>query len=113
MQGKRRAFESFQVVALVKYKTSWQYFFPIYRDSCGQSWLSVLGSRVALAAVPQAASTVLCAYSLPGVSSLCAERKVLYLLKGAARISRQISEKCHGTVITVTGERTGYPVMVT
>lgn len=40
-------------------------------------------------------------------------RKVLYLLKGAARISRQISEKYHGTVITVTGERTGYPVMVT
>lgn len=73
MQGKRRAFGSFQVVALVNHKTSWRYFFPIYWDSCGQSWLSVLGSRDALAAVPQAASTVLCGYSLVGVSSLCAE----------------------------------------
>lgn len=45
----------------------------ILGQSCGQSWLSVLISRATLAAVPQAASMVLCSYVLPVLSSLCAE----------------------------------------
>lgn len=77
---------------------------------CGQSWLSVLGSRAALPAVPQAASVVLCVTHCR-CSAPCVQRNVLYLLKGAVRINRQVSEKYHGSA--VTGERAGHPALVT
>lgn len=89
IQGKWKLCGSLQVVLLANLKTSWQYFFPIYWDSLVAS----LGSQFWKAELYlQLYSTVLYGYLLPVLSSLFAERKVLFLLKGTVRINRQISE---------------------